>query len=393
MNKVVDFPSRDRGFVPARLIEARLAAQMTRIELGRRLGVSGQAIGYYEAGARKPDMSVVIQLADVFGQPISYFLKPDASVSGLMGARFFRKVGPKSNRINDALDVQTKWLWENVQFLLRHIRLPEPRIPLIDGPLSGHYTAADIEAIAEQARRHWGLGDGPIANVVALLETNGVIITRFEFGRSDIDAFSAWVGGRPYVVLGSDKGAACRSRFDAAHELGHIIMHRGIAQEDMDDAETRRRIEWEANVFAGAFLLPRVPLLSEFYSTRMRHLQGLKARWKVSMQAIAHRAKDIGLLDEEQYILFRKQVSKMGIGQKEPLDETIPQEQATLLLKAWRLLMEKKIVEVENFEHVVGFSMDLVQRLHGKVPERRKQTQPVESPNVTLLRKQTQNDA
>src|SRR4051794_24295279 len=116
--------------------------------------------------------------------------------------------------------------------------------------------------------QHGGLGDGPIASVIALFETHGVVVTRFELGSDEIDAFSCWIKRRPYVLLGSDKKSCCRSRFDAVHELAHLLLHRHIGQEDLERKGVRDRIETEANMFAGAFLLPRSSIMREFYSTR-----------------------------------------------------------------------------------------------------------------------------
>ncbi|MGA7233175.1 MAG: ImmA/IrrE family metallo-endopeptidase, partial [Xanthobacteraceae bacterium] len=156
-----------------------------------------------------------------------------------------------------------------------------------------------------------------------------------------IDAFSCWADGRPYIILGSEKSSSVRSRFDAAHELGHLILHRDISEDDLEAKSVRDRIEREANWFAGAFLLPRGSLFREFYSTIANHLRGLKQRWLVSMQAIAHRAKDIGAIDENQYVAFRIQMTKRKELNKEPLDNVIPVERPGLLYNAWKKLIEK----------------------------------------------------
>jgi Zn-dependent peptidase ImmA (M78 family)/transcriptional regulator with XRE-family HTH domain len=360
------FPDRATGFVPGRLVEARLVLQMSRAELARELGVTGQAIGYYETGDRRPDMSILLRIANVLQQPVSFFLRPSPPIEGACGTRFFRSIGTRSNKVNHALDVKMKWLWEIVGFVGRHIKLPAVNLP--DVPPAndeGGYSLSEIEEIATAVRRRWGLGDGPIANVTALFETHGIVVTRFELGSDDIDAFSCWIRKRPYVLLGSDKKSCCRSRYDAVHELGHLLLHTHIAQEDLEDKSVRDLIESEANMFAGAFLLPRAAVFREFYSTRMKHLQGLKERWRVSMQAIAHRAKDIGIIDEHQYILFRKQVSFNRWQKREPLDDVIPLEQPMWLLNCWRVLTDKKVVREAGLEDELGFSLDLVVRLFG----------------------------
>jgi Zn-dependent peptidase ImmA (M78 family)/transcriptional regulator with XRE-family HTH domain len=366
MSELVAFPDRATRFIPQRLVETRLVLQMSRAVLARELNLTGQAIGYYESGDRRPDMSVLLRIAEVLKQPVSFFLNQSPVFEGHQGTRFFRSIGSRSNKVNQALDVKTKWLWELVGFVGQHIKLPSPDIPEIEAPHHGNeYSLTEIEKIATYVRRHWGLGDGPIANVIALFETHGIIVTRFELGSDEIDAFSCWIKRRPYVLLGSDKKRCCRSRYDAAHELGHLLMHRHISQEDLEYKSIREQIESEANMFAGAFLLPRTSMLKEFYSTRMSHLQGLKERWRVSMQAIAHRCKDIGIIDDYQYILFRKTISFKKWNKNEPLDDVIPLEQTEWLLKCWKLLIERKKVREIGVEDALGFSLDLVVRLFG----------------------------
>jgi Zn-dependent peptidase ImmA (M78 family)/transcriptional regulator with XRE-family HTH domain len=360
MPNIISFPDRARGFVRERLVEARQAMQLSRAELAREVGITGQAIGYYESGERKPDMDLLLKIAAVLKQPVTFFLHQSMPLDQAANARFFRSVGPKSNKTNLALDVRSKWLWEIVQFVVRHVPLPKPNIPSLADPMSPDgYTLEEIEQIATATRRAWGLGDGPIANMTALLETNGFILSRLEIGSQKIDSFSCWIDGRPYIFLGSDKGSYARSRFDAAHELFHLLRHSDVSQEDLERKRVRDRIEREANWFAGAFLVPRSSLLSEFYSTRSSHLLGLKRRWGASMQAIAHRSRDIGAIGESDYIAFRKQMSAKGQLSKEPLDDT-PLEQPTLLFKAWKILIEKNIIRDNGLEDNLGFSLEMV---------------------------------
>jgi Zn-dependent peptidase ImmA (M78 family)/DNA-binding XRE family transcriptional regulator len=366
MNRLISFPDRTTGFVAPRLVEARLSLQMSRAELARELGLSGQAIGYYETGERRPDMSILLRMAEILNQPVSFFLRASPSIEGQLGTRFFRSIGTRSNKINHALDVRTKWLWELVNAVSEEIRLPKPNLPEIDTPKGTSYSSAEIELNATALRRHWGLGDGPIANVIALFETHGFVVTRFKLGSDEIDAFSCWIKQRPYILLGADKQAACRSRFDAAHEIGHLLLHRDIAQEDIENKNVRDRIESEANQFAGAFLFPRNSLLREFYSTRVNHLKGLKTRWRVSMQAIAHRARDVGIIDDFQYISFRKQLSFHKWIKTEPLDDEIPVEQPQWLLKCWNAFADRRGITGAGIEDELGFTLDKVVELFGR---------------------------
>src|SRR5438094_162699 len=70
----------------------------------------------------------------------------------------------------------------------------------------------------------------------------------------EVDAFSMWHGETPFVFLNTKKSCE-RSRFDAAHELGHLVLHRhGVPQGQQAEAE--------ANAFASAFLMPRASVLA-----------------------------------------------------------------------------------------------------------------------------------
>lgn len=367
MSEVVSFPDRSRGFVPLRLVEARAARLLSRAELGRLVGLTSQAIAYYEQGERTPDMTILFRLSDALGQPVSFFLRRGPAAPMSRGTMFFRSVGRKSDKLNAALNIKAKWLLELVEFVRSFIRLRPTDIPR-PAAEAEWYELPEIEEIATATRRSWGLGDGPIANVIALLETKGAIVTRFEIEGCPVGAFSFWCTGRPYIVLGSDKRSAVRSRFDAAHELGHMILHRHVTQEELIIPDVRSRVEREANLFAGAFLLPRQSILSEFYSSRLKHFEGLKKRWRVSMQAIAHRCYEIGALDDDQYLNFRKQISAKRLLTVEPLDDEIPLEQPAYLLKACKMLIERKQIPAGGVEGETGFSLELVARLLGSLP-------------------------
>lgn len=340
---------------------------MSRAELARELGITGQAVGYYETGERRPDMDTLLRAADILQQPVSFFLRASEPIEHQWGTRFFRSIGTRSNKINHALDVRAKWLWELVSTISEEVRQPACNLPPVPTPLDGKaYSDEEIEQIATNTRRHWGLGDGPIANVIALFETHGIVVTRFELGSDQIDAFSCWINKKPHIFLGSDKKSCCRSRFDATHELFHILAHRDIAQEDLDDKKVRERIEHEANLFAGAFLLPQSAIFREFYSTRMNHLIGLKRRWRVSIQATAHRAKTLGIIDDDQYVLFRKSISFHKMNKSEPLDKEIPLEQPQWLLKCWELFVKRRGIREMDTADEMGFTLNLVVRLFGR---------------------------
>jgi Zn-dependent peptidase ImmA (M78 family) len=179
------------------------------------------------------------------------------------------------------------------------------------------------------------LGDGPIADVLLLMESKGIIVARADFDAEALDAFSCWVGPQPFVFLSADRTSAARSRYDAAHELGHLILHQGVTSEQMEDPDTHDRVEREANRFAAAFLLPAPSFRYEVNSVRLNAFLALKKRWKVSIGAMVHRCLDIGLIGQPEFVRLRKQMSSYGYIKREPLDDEIAPESRAFCAAAW----------------------------------------------------------
>jgi Zn-dependent peptidase ImmA (M78 family) len=126
------------------------------------------------------------------------------------------------------------------------------------------------------------------------LESKGVLVTIVPDTCGDIDAFSGWHAGRPIVFL-VEHSEASRLRYDAAHELGHLVMH-------MDVAPGSTELERQANRFGAAFLLPRESFLPECPKRlNWDHFYELKQRWRISVQALVRRAYDLGRISEASY--------------------------------------------------------------------------------------------
>ncbi len=107
-----------------------------------------------------------------------------------------------------------------------------------------------------EVRVAWELGDGPIANVVGLLERKGVIVSRLPAATDEVDALSCQIGERPFIVLATNKDAADRARFDAAHELAHLLLHEDAQPGDAE-------VERAAHRFAAEFLAPAASIRRE----------------------------------------------------------------------------------------------------------------------------------
>lgn len=346
---VIKFPQRihQRGLIPARLRDARLASRLNQSELADQVSVSWQAISAFESGEKNPDPGTMERIATALQQPVSFFLADDGPTFGEFGTRFHRAYGIETKRRNAMCDVLGKWFVQTARYFYDLVSFPSVNV-LSASPIDGDtYNEDEIESIAIDCRKSWGLGTGPISNIIGLLETHGIIVCRHEVAGEKIDAFSFWNGGRPFVFLSSDKDLAVRSRFDAAHELGHIILHRWVSQDDLENPLVLKRVEAEANRFAGAFLLPYNSFPNEVYTPRLDAFVDLKRRWKVAIQAMVYRCKDLGVFDEAQVTNLYKQISFRKWRKREPLDDVIEFERPSLLKRAVELVVSagKKMVD------------------------------------------------
>ena len=183
-------------------------------------------------------------------------------------------------------------------------RLPEPS--LLD--LSAE-RVPDIAA--RRLRSSWGIGERPITNMIDLLEAKGVRVFSLSENTLKVDAFSCSRNGVPFIFLNTQKSAE-HSRFDAAHELGHLCLHK-------HGGPRQTAAESEANAFASAFLMPEADVRS-----RIRHVRSLgdvllaKARWGVSLSAMAYRLSKLGILSEWQSRKFFIDINRLGFRTDEP---------------------------------------------------------------------------
>jgi predicted transcriptional regulator len=94
-----------------------------------------------------------------------------------------------------------------------------------------------------------------------------------------------------------------RDRFTMAHELGHLFIHY-LREKDLHAPHasfraTRygsNRVEWEANWFASAFLMPK-DQFNDVFSKYAGNIFQVADHFKVSEQAATIRAENLGLAD------------------------------------------------------------------------------------------------
>jgi len=324
-----------------RLRQARLYRGLRKQEVASLLNLTAASVGQYEQGKIRPSSSTLAKLALALGFPPQFFER--GRPLGRMPAdqAHFRSLRSTSKLDRDRLLVRLELLSEVVSHVEQHVRLPVCDLPTDLPPLLDGDQDAVIEDAAMNLRDRWELGRGPIDSVVRLVERHGVLVIRPTLGAPGVDAFSTAALARPMLVLSKDKDDAARSRFDATHELAHLLHHH-----DVEPGSAW--VERQANRFAAAFLMPADALLKEL-PPRMSwpaYFQ-LKQRWRVSLAALLYRSKTLGRLSSDGYLRAQIFLRRQGWHLAEPVNIGVPEE-PVLLFKALELMRTQLGVGIEQ---------------------------------------------
>ena len=258
-----------------------------------------------------------------------------------------------------------EWLKEIVAYIREFVELPKPNVPSFDigDPLT--LTDSEVESAATSVRRYWGLGDGVISDLVLLLENNGIVVSYGSLWTEHLDAFSEWAVGTPYIFAGSDKMSAARSRFDLAHELAHLVLHRAVTREMLADREAFKQLERQAHDFAGAFLLPSDAFRDAFYVPSLEVLRAMKPVWRVSIQAMLKRAERLALLSDTAKISLWRSLARRGWRSVEPLDRELAPEQPRLLRRGFELVVQSGVQSKDDIRARLPFAPQDIEELAG----------------------------
>lgn len=329
------------GFNGARLREARQARSLTAVALADLTGVSSQAISQYERGLTTPSAEVHSRLAQSLSMPAQFFQMGDRSDD--RGLIYFRSLASTTKAARLRAEHRFTWLRDVVGWLSSDITFPEPDLPdlgLSADPLQN--AGSDLEVAAQHLRSAWNIGDGPIANVILLLENHGVVVARDHLGAESLDGLSEIApDGRPLVMIGTDKGTAVRWRFDAAHELAHLLLHRSVAPHLLAKPEMHKHLEGQAHRFAAALLLPLAPFGDDLVGANLDSFRAIKPKWKTSIAMMIRRARDAGFVDEASERRLWINYSRRGWRRNEPLDDELGPEEPRMLRRAFEMVLEK----------------------------------------------------
>jgi Zn-dependent peptidase ImmA (M78 family)/DNA-binding XRE family transcriptional regulator len=329
------------GFQPERLIEARDSRGLTQVALAELVNRQSSSISRWETGIHPPESEVLEALGKALNVPVAFFMRPVQNHGH--APLFFRSMASTTQIIRKRTEVRLRWAQDISLKLQESIDLPAVNVPHLEVNDYREIRDEDIERAANQCRKRWDLGSGPISDLLLALENAGIIVVKEEVGTVKMDGLSNWSSAddRPYMLIAKDKDTCVRSRMDAAHELGHLVLHRGLKPKTLNNGADFKEIERQAFYFAGAFLMPEESFASEIWSPSLNAFVSLKERWKTSVGAMIMRCRVLEIIGEDHERRIWKYYSAKGWRKSEPLDDSFIPEEPRLLSRSVQLLIDE----------------------------------------------------
>ena len=277
---------------------ARKYRGLTIEEFANKIGITKQAVSNYELGKREPSYKELNAITNVLNFPYRYFVEKD-NIEVNYNSTFFRSYLTAQKKYKEKQIIKVSHIRKYYSIISKYIKFPSLNLPEYNGESSP-------EDMAYNLRELWKLSDSPI-NTISL----------------------------------------ARTHFNIAHELGHIISHKHIMENNEElDRKDFNDIEDEANKFASSFLLPANNFIKDVMlynrALKLDRFIELKKIYNVSIKAMIYRLFDLGIISREKMTNLYKQISKRGWNKEEPLDNINNITPPSLFRDSINLLLEKK---------------------------------------------------
>jgi Zn-dependent peptidase ImmA (M78 family)/DNA-binding XRE family transcriptional regulator len=283
------------AFNYSRVDLARRRIGLTKQKFAEEIGVSPRMLRKYESDQSEPSALTIQRMAQVLKFPVAFFYG-DSLDEPTPGGVSFRSLSSLTDRKRDQALASGALALALSDWIDARFELPTPNVP--------QYGGSTPESAAAAVREAWGLGERPVTNMIHLLEAHGVRVYSLAEDIA-LDGFSFWRSNTPCIFLNEGKTVE-HGRMDAAHELGHLVLH-------AHGGPSGRDAERQAFAFGAAFLMPRDSVLAKIpRGADLLTLVDSKSYWKVSAASLARRTYQLGLITEWQYRSMCVALSKYG---------------------------------------------------------------------------------
>lgn len=336
-----------------RLRIAKELRGLSNSEFAEKLGCSTSKVKQLLDADKEINENDQASICTVLNLPLSFFITSDRLQPQQTEHIFYRSVARIKAQHRKSNEAHTLLAMNINKYLTQRMKLPEfhrPDLDITEALGEQNYP----EKIASELRALWGLGNQPINNVISLCELKGIRVFRLPLEIKEIDALSFFddESGSPFMFVNNFKSAE-RSRFDCAHELGHIVMH--THNKDIRIERDNRILETEADQFSSEFLMPT----DAFFATAPRYLSidnmiEYKKTWRTSLKAINYKAHKLGLISDWVNRSNSMKITSMGYHTSEP--EETHRDESVMLPKIIGLLASQPGFDKNKMLDEIGIS-------------------------------------
>ena len=337
-----------------RLKNARILRGISIKMLTEKLGVTKQMISKYEKGLSIPDGKNLIALANILGVKPDYFFTP-ANVQ--LNDIKFRKKAKTSKKKVESIKVNILNKMENYLLIEDILSIKSDFTnPLYASTVNN---IDDVENLAIQLREKWNIGNDPISNVIALLESNEIKVIEIDDDKENsFDGLSTFVNDKfPAIIVNKNYGIE-RKRFTLIHELGHLLLNISHF--------TEKEQENICDRFAGAVLLPKNILLSEIGEKRkqisLTEFINFQKQFGISISAIMYRLVDLEVIPKSKIRSFyikqnSNQELKEFVNKNRFLNDEKSERYKRLVYKA----LSQEIISISKASALLGSNVQSIQ--------------------------------
>lgn len=350
-------------FIGENLLNLRIMNGYSRKQLAEMIKVSEQAVWQYENDYTSPKLHSLNELKTIFNVKAPYFFNEDILTRYATKEKIpLMNIAYRSSTMNFISKTQTEarhlaYLQAFIEYTTKDLSIPTHPIIDLRNKCIDYLNNTDdsrfeqINCVAKMARHSLQLDEYSNENLLFSVEKSGIFVFEKAIGEN-IDAYSLWTeDDYAFIILGNLKRSAVRRNFDIAHELGHLLLHYKMEFTQLDKAE-HRQIENEADLFAGAFLLPEEQIKEELIKierkTNPDAYLDLKEKWQVSIQVLGYRAMHLGILTKREHRNFYVTLHRRNYLKEEPLDLIIAIQRPQKIKSIFNLVVEKSIIDFKR---------------------------------------------
>lgn len=227
------------------------------------------------------------------------------------------------------------------------------------------------ENVAAEVRRELDLGGYPGLSLTGVLEESAGIKILYERGFAGSAACSR--DDTEAVIVVNSSEPPTRRNFSIAHDLFHVATWNSIPAEEIAKSKTKlKSVETLANRFAGALLVPeeslRRRLGSRLEGRSLRRIEPadlaeLAGEFRVSVDALVWRLKDLGWINKQQADALIANKSFHVLSEEPPWEHEMPVPMEDRFLRLLLVAYAKGNVSAGRISEMTGRSLFEVRKM------------------------------